>query len=501
VTDVPEGCAVEDVKPAEPAEPDEPAVSAAWDVIIIGDGLAGLALAIELRKRDLAVAVIGDPAAARPTLGETLEFTGPTLLRRLGCDPLELLAAGIAAPKHNVTVMPTGAASFEIWPPGWFRRAPFFCSNYALHIDRGALDDELRRRALEAGAVLVADRVTSVSHHGPAGVITAVRTRAGSRLQARWYVDASGHRARIIGRALNIERQRQGPERVAFYTRVEPVAQDNLTRLHFGPNGAAPLTWTWYIPIGADRVSIGTSFPAAAVRAALGSGQRGAALFQDHLASAPEPFSLGASPSPATGPEVTSVAYTPFTHVRTSGPNWLLVGDAAALVDPLTSSGVAAAVRGAVTGAELIEASLRRGGRQLLARRAHHHSTSTVVRTVNALIGNLFHGPGLRRHIGVRLAAFVYATATLICHSWYMRLNPTATARAAPARLVCHGALLALARGLARVGAWLEAQQPAPPTVAPAELLTEPATVGATAGPATAASVAAVGRPSQSSQR
>lgn len=73
--------------------------------------------------------------------------------------------------------------------------------NYAFHFDAVALAALLRDKAVENGVTHLTDWVTEV-HVGEDGAIAGVDTEANGRLDADLYIDCTGFRAELIGKAL-----------------------------------------------------------------------------------------------------------------------------------------------------------------------------------------------------------------------------------------------------------------------------------------------------------
>lgn len=430
------------------------------DVLVLGGGMAGWATAKLLAERGWMVEVIDDPDVEPSGLGESLEFSAPLLLAELGVEPAALLAADDGWAKNNVFVEQMAAATFEIWPPGWFRHPPLFGSHFTLHVDRLAVDERLRQGALRAGARLRADRVIGVEREGVGanGMIGGVTLRSGLVQQARWYVDASGHRSRLLGRALDLDMRLLGDERVALHQRLAVAPQCEVTRLLFGANGDERMTWGWVLPIGTSQVSVGVVVPAHHLRATRAGGRSSDEVFYAFV-DAFEGVAEHLGGATAAGP-LRSRAYAPYTHTRTVGPNWILIGDAAALLDPITSSGVATGLHSAFTAHRLIDRALQhrpeQGGpadRRLLVahERAHHHLTVRTTTVVNQLVDRVVHRRGLRALIGTRLAIFVYAITNVLINAWYNRFRPSDRRR-----IVVHGLLLGAARSLSRMALGLD---------------------------------------------
>ncbi|MEM8925923.1 MAG: tryptophan 7-halogenase [Actinomycetota bacterium] len=416
------------------------------DVLIIGGGLAGLAAATRLAEGGRSVTVIDDPVGGPNELGESLEFSAPRALRAIGIEPAELLADGVGFGKTNVFVDQAATGTFEIWPPGWFRHPPLFGSHETLHINRAGLEEELRKRADEAGVSFLADRVTEVdaTDEGSSARITALALRSGGRVTAHWYLDAGGHRSRVIGRALRLPITPIGDERMAIHARFLHRPRRPITQLLFSANAERRMTWGWVLPIGPDRTSIGAVVPVDELRRARRTGRSNDDLFWGLVRE------FGHLDLPRAdqiiGEGVATRAYTPYVHHDTSGPNWALMGDAATLLDPITSSGVATALLSAGTAAELVAADLAGSSRRMppgrrragvaQAHRGHHHLTVRTATVINRLVDRVLHRRGLRALVGTRIAVFTFAITNVLINAWYSRLQPTTRWRMAAHRLL-----------------------------------------------------------------
>ena len=69
--------------------------------------------------------------------------------------------------------------------------------------------------------------------------------------------------------------------------------------------------------------------------------------------------------------EVNVTSFQCRVYTESAGPNWLIAGEAASLVDPMTSNGVTAALRHAAEAAALILKFRTRGELPLRARKAY----------------------------------------------------------------------------------------------------------------------------------
>ena len=100
--------------------------------------------------------------------------------------------------------------------------------------------------------------------------------------------------------------------------------------------------WLWFIPLGQDTTSIGYVTPTALFTA---SEMPINALFETKLKQSSQVSAMMATATRVSG--YRTQRDWSYTCRRFHGPGWALVGDAAAFIDPLLSTGVALAVRGA----------------------------------------------------------------------------------------------------------------------------------------------------------
>src|SRR5437667_10189031 len=76
--------------------------STSCDVTVIGGGLAGKAASLHLARAGLKVVCLEPRQAVRPPVGESLDWSAPDLLNRLGISPESLLESRIATWKRHV---------------------------------------------------------------------------------------------------------------------------------------------------------------------------------------------------------------------------------------------------------------------------------------------------------------------------------------------------------------------------------------------------------------
>jgi flavin-dependent dehydrogenase len=309
-------------------------------------------------------------------------------------------------------------------------------SRQTFHCDRTELDLRLMHLAVDEGVEIVPERVTGVDRDHD--VITGLTTDGRTHIRAAWFVDATGHSCRLFGRALDLDLEALGAPRAAFWTRLREPPDGHATRLYFPEADADDLTWAWEIPLNADEVSVGLVMSVAKVTRLRHRGLRPREILEHQLAAIPSLGRvLGAHPDVG----LHATAYTPYRHRRTLGPNWILVGDAASMVDPLTSNGVTSALRHAEQAARTVSNAR---DHDKLGRRhgwAYRNTAPSAVRTLDRAIEAFLYDPGVRRRVGLRWAVNLYAATGVITNSLYARINPATPRRA----VVCAG-MLAVSR-------------------------------------------------------
>jgi flavin-dependent dehydrogenase len=144
-------------------------------------------------------------------------------------------------------------------------------------------------------------------------------------------------------------------------------------------------------------------------------------IFQQQLKKFPH-FEPLLSSGPLSSLNVTS--FRCRTHVGVAGPNWLITGEAASMVDPITANGVTAALRHAEEAASLILKFRNRGELPALARTLYSSRILQFAKFFNTGIEQIVYEPSVRNHIGARQAGTVYTSAAWTMNLVYARLKP-----------------------------------------------------------------------------
>lgn len=392
-------------------------MSGRYDVAIIGAGIAGLAASVLLREAGLRVVCLDPRKYPQRKVGESLDWSSPGLLRRLGIDTGALLADGIATYKKKIVVCELGKAEWRAAPPPVIRRSPLRFETVTLHVDRTALDARLFAHASALGTEFIWDRVTNVHLNGDR--ITSCATAAGERVDARWYIDASGT-ARVLSREMNIPVVSYGQQKVCLWTYFDTPPLNDGTAF-FVDNGDRYLSWVWDIPISPQQTSVGFVLPAERVRHRRHAGGSVEEILREELSRYPRFRELlDAQPSLT----VESTSFQPYVTTRVCGDNWFMVGEAAAMPDPLTGNGVTSGIRHARHASEAIIAA---GTSDRIPERRGRRYAQHVFRlghSFNAHIESAVYRHPIRWGLGLQAATYIYTLFAFFMNAFHARFDP-----------------------------------------------------------------------------
>lgn len=305
------------------------------DLLIVGGGPAGAATAIAAAQLGLSVVLIERQAEPREKPGEALHPGMEPLLNELGLDSDDLEAVTGARFEGVWSAWGT-AARFE--PFGSDDKGPW----HGFQVRRAAFEELLLARAKAAGADVRRGAAAGSPRMSNGRVIGA------GDLRAAWTIDASGP-ARWLGRRLDLGVVARSPVLLARYGYVTGRCpdRDEAPLIEGGSEG-----WTWIARIDRDLYQwVRLDFD-------------GRVRARDWR---PAPLQGLAESRPTQGAEV---AWR--RAVRAAGPGWLMVGDAAASLDPASSHGILKAVMSGVMAAQTASAVLRQGAPETAAMDAYH---------------------------------------------------------------------------------------------------------------------------------
>lgn len=117
-------------------------------------------------------------------------------------------------------------------------------------------------------------------------------------------------------------------------------------------------------------------------------------------------------------------SYRCRVHKHIFGPNWLVAGEAAAMVDPMTSNGVTAALRHASEAAALVAKYRHRKRLPWIAAALYSRRVQDLARFFNCGIEKVIYDGPIRNRIGVRTAGDVYTIPAWSLNNVYARVSP-----------------------------------------------------------------------------
>ena len=391
--------------------------SSRYDVAVIGSGIAGLAASVLLRQEGFDVVCLDARPHPHHKVGESLDWSSPGLFQRLGIESGRLLSSGIATPKRKITVREVGRHEWGAAPPPQIARRPLRFETETLHVDRTALDLLIYERAAALGTTFVWERVSSVEMSGDR--VSSCTTTSGRRVDARWFIDATGT-ARLFSRAMKIPVTVYGRRKVCVWTYfdTDPLADGTV---FFVDNGDAYLSWVWDIPITPQQTSIGFVVPADTVRDRVRAGESIESILRDELRRHPR---FDALLEKATALRIESTSFQPYVTTRVCGPNWLMVGEAASMPDPLTGNGVTSGIRHARHACEAIRDAGARDTLTPRRRRAYDQHVFRLGHAFNAHIERVIYQPHVRWAFGLMTATYVYTLFAFFMNALHARFDP-----------------------------------------------------------------------------
>ncbi|MBE8478326.1 NAD(P)/FAD-dependent oxidoreductase [Streptomyces justiciae] len=321
-----------------------------FDVIVIGGGPAGATTAALLAQRGHRVLVLDRERFPRYHVGESLIPGFMIPMEELGLT--ERMEARGFERKYGGTLV---WGNNEI--PWSFNFSTGGRIPYSYHTRRADLDTMILDRARELGAYVVEEATVkeTIEEDGRVvGVRYALRGLNGTQeARASLVVDASGQ-ARVIGRKYSEVNWHDQLQNVAVWTYF-----DNCHRLP-GDEWSNILIegikdgWFWGIPIDKGVFSVGYVTRSATASA---SDKALEDLFVSEMAQTTKLKEILKDAHQTSG--YRTARDWSYTNERFYGNGWVLVGDAAAFVDPLFSTGVALATMAASTLSKIVDKILQ----------------------------------------------------------------------------------------------------------------------------------------------
>ncbi|MFT7624537.1 MAG: flavin-dependent dehydrogenase, partial [Myxococcota bacterium] len=380
-----------------------------YSVAILGGGPAGSICAALLRRGapDQTILILEAERFPRHHVGEVSLPAWAPVLERAGI--LDALDQATAIKKAGVIFNWGPKDAPETWTADFREHHIGRPAVSSWHVDRATFDDQLLRHAAGLGATVLEEaRVRTVTAR-PEGGFEIVWSTAEQeqRATADHVVDASGQ-ARFLARhwSLGVQRHADMSNYAMYGYFTEdgiaqtdwPVAEDE----RWATIGTCDVGWVWHIPIRPGVVSVGVVTDRETMRS-LGRDGR-AEFYRQAIAGCPEIAPLltdarwiGDTPD-ATEPESPPRVVSDWSYrVETlAGPGWFLAGDAAMFVDPILSSGMVLATRGASMAANALLTQWRHPQTDLELLRTSYQATYQDLAMAYHRMARVWYGRNLR---------------------------------------------------------------------------------------------------------
>jgi flavin-dependent dehydrogenase len=320
-----------------------------FDVVVIGGGPGGSATAGLLAKQGHKVLVLEKEKFPRYHIGESLITGSMPTLEALGLrDRLDKMGF---VKKYGGSLL--WGKNQGTWD---FRFTEASEYEHTFQVRRADFDSVLLGRARELGALVIEEATAQDAIFDGDRAVGVRYLRKGdaepTTVSCKLLVDATGQ-SHLLARKFGLIDYHDDLRNIAVWAYFQNCRRYGGTRRGDTLTENRPNGWFWFIPLSDETVSVGYVTPIDEFKK---SGMTPEELHAAQLAAADEITSLTAGATRVSG--YRTIKDWSYTCTRFYGPGWALVGDAAAFIDPLLSTGVGLTLRGSLGLAETLDLAL-----------------------------------------------------------------------------------------------------------------------------------------------
>ncbi|KAJ7152893.1 putative halogenase, partial [Mycena filopes] len=356
-------------------------IPASCKILVIGGGPGGSYAATVLAREGFDVCVLERDNFPRYHIGESLLPSCRPFLKFIGAEEL--------VKKHGFADKPGAAVKLNQYKrEGYTDFISLDPDGGAWNVVRSEFDELLLRHAAKCGvAVCEGVKVTKLNFDGTNAPVSAeweTKDQRRGTLKFEYLVDASGRHGIMSTQYLHNRRFNKALRNVAcwgYWKNTSKYTPPNFTNRENAPWFEA-LTdetgWCWFIPLHNGTVSVGivlTEESSISKKRAL-QPQTAETHYLHQLKLAPGVLELIGKGELVS--EIKSASDFSYSATSYAGPQYRLVGDAAAFIDPFFSSGVHLAFTGALSAASSIAASIKQQCSEAEAIAFHHAKVGTA---------------------------------------------------------------------------------------------------------------------------
>ena len=318
------------------------------DVIIVGGGPGGSTLAAFLAKKGYDVGIFEREAYPRFHIGESLLPASMPIFKETGF--YEMLNSGKYIKKYGALFVDYQSDE-EIY--FGFEGGINVDIPMAFEVERCDFDKDILDHAAKCGATVYQPAyVKDVSFFD---THISVRTFKGEEYEAKYVIDATG-RSSLIARQTQTRIPHEDLNNVAVFSHFVGVKRKTGKNEGDIIIGLLPdRSWSWIIPFQGEKTSVGvvcrsSVFKGTADLSQYLSDRLGeSAILKNYMADSERTQ------------EVTVISNYSHHCTEYYGDRWMLIGDAAAFLDPIFSSGVHVSVASAKLASKVLDECLKTG--------------------------------------------------------------------------------------------------------------------------------------------